>query len=123
MRRIVWTAVVLTIVGVAGLASFGDVPPTLRPGAMGGGVTLLPNGWRIAPAGRHVQIGDLPLSMVPSPDGRFLIITNNGWEKPTLSVFDTKSLQVVSRLAVNNAWLGLAWHPDRHRLFSSGASE
>ena len=28
---------------------------TARPGAQGGGVTLLPNGWRIAPAGRHIR--------------------------------------------------------------------
>src|SRR5262249_49365847 len=55
----------------AALASaYGDAPPTLRPGALGGGVTLLPNGWKIAPAGRHVQVGSLPLAVVESPDGK-----------------------------------------------------
>ena len=38
------------------------------PGPQGGGVTLLPNGWRIAPAGRHITVGDLPLAMVESAD-------------------------------------------------------
>ncbi|PYR73207.1 MAG: hypothetical protein DMF86_21125 [Acidobacteria bacterium] len=125
MRRHVAMLVTFTFCVAGALVPLAQRSPSpaARPGYLGDGVTLLPNGWRIAPAGRHVQIGDLPLNMVPSPDGRFLIITNNGWEKPTLSVFDTKSLQVVSRLAVNNAWLGLAWHPDGHRLFSSGASE
>src|SRR5438477_184084 len=59
-----------------------------KPGALGGGVTLLPNGWRIAPAGRHLAIGDLPLNMVLSPDGHSLIVTNNGFLKPTLRVVD-----------------------------------
>ncbi len=39
-----------------------------RPGREGDSV-LLPNGWRIAPAGRHLAVGDLPLAMVESPDG------------------------------------------------------
>src|SRR5689334_22097133 len=54
-----------------------------RPGRQADGATLLPNGWRIAPAGHHVQVGDLPLNMAPSIDGRFLVITNNGWTLPT----------------------------------------
>jgi YVTN family beta-propeller protein len=94
-----------------------------RPGLQEAGVTLLPNGWRIAPAGHHVQVGDLPLNMIASPDGRFLIITNNGWMKPTLTVFDTKLQAVVGRTPLDHAWLGLAWHPDGKRLYSSGANE
>ena len=42
-------------------------PPTQRPGVQGRGVTLLPNGWRIAPAGRHLQAGDFPLAMTATP--------------------------------------------------------
>src|SRR4051794_15566229 len=68
--------------------------PAARPGRQRSGATLLPNGWRIAPAGHHLQVGDLPLNMLPSPDGRFVAITNNGWSKPTLTLFDTKTEQV-----------------------------
>src|SRR5213594_1061743 len=93
------------------------------PGPQGGGVTLLPNGWRIAPAGRHITVGDLPLAMVESPDGRYLIVSNDGYAKPTLAVVDTARLIVKSRVAVENAWLGLAWHPDGRRLYCSGAGE
>src|SRR2546425_11122065 len=91
------------------------------PGPQGGGVTLLPNGWRIAPAGRHITVGDLPLAMLESADGRYLIVSNNGYAKPTLVVVDTTHLMVKGRLPVDNAWLGLAWHPDGRRLFYSGA--
>ncbi len=116
------TAVLVTAALVAPLAQRGPAPPQ-KPGVLGGGVTLLPNGWKIAPAGRHIAAGDLPLNMVQSPDGRYLVITNNGYAKPTLTVVDLKTFFVVSRADVDHAWLGLAFHPDGQRLFSSGAAQ
>ena len=75
----------------------GDTAPgAIRPGALGNGVTLLPNGWKIAPAGRHVQVGDLPLAMLESPDGRALLVANNGFAKPTISVVDLQNQTVSS---------------------------
>jgi len=114
-------AVVLATV-TAGAFVRGDTPPAaLRPGALGGGVTLLPNGWKLVPAGRHVQVGDLPLAMVESPDGRSLLVANNGFAKPTISVVDFQNQIVRSALVLDHAWLGMAWHPDGRRLYVSGA--
>ena len=104
------------------LAEVGPAAPA-RPGYQGNGLTLLPNGWRLSPEGRHVTVGDLPMNLVPSPDGRFVAILTNGWSKPAVSIFDAHTLQVISRLEIEHAWLGLVWHPDGHRLFISGASE
>jgi DNA-binding beta-propeller fold protein YncE len=86
-------------------------------------VTLLPNGWRIAPVGRHLDAGDLPLAMALHPDGRHLVVVDNGWSKPSLRVVDLERWQVIQNLPVDNAWLGLVWHPDGERLFSSGAAD
>ena len=107
------------VVSVARLAP----PPPTWPGSLGNGVTLLPNGWKIQPAGRHMSIGDLPLAMVESPDGNFLVVTNNGYAKPTLTVVDLKRGYVASKVTIDHAWLGLAWHPDGRRVFSSGAGQ
>jgi YVTN family beta-propeller protein len=96
-------------------------PAPRRPG-LGASDTLLPNGWRIAPAGRHLQVGDLPLSMVQSPDGRYLIVENNGYAKPTLTVVDLKRFVVLDRVPLDSAWLGLAWHPDGKRVYASAGS-
>src|SRR5437773_9692126 len=90
------------------VSSYGDVPASLRPGPLGGGITLLPNGWKIAPAGRHVQVGSLPLAMVESPDGRSLFIASNGYMKPALTVVDIKSERVSDVIVLDHAWLGLA---------------
>jgi len=69
-----------------------------------------------------MTVGDLPLAMAPSPDGRWLIVTVNGYAKPALAVVDTKNFLIKSRYAVENAWLGLAWSPDGKKVYSSGAS-
>jgi YVTN family beta-propeller protein len=97
--------------------------PPPRPGTLGGGIAQLPNGWRIAPTGRHSHIGDLPLNMVWDPSGRSLIVANNGWTRPTLTIFDAVNFQIRATVPVDHAWLGLAWHPDGSRLFTSGAAQ
>jgi DNA-binding beta-propeller fold protein YncE len=104
------------------LAQQAGAPPDL-PGVKGKGVTLLPNGWRIAPEGRSIAVGDFPMSMVLSKDGRYAIVSNNGWSKPSLTVVDLQQQYVKARVPIEHAWLGLAWHPSGDRLYSSGAAE
>jgi YVTN family beta-propeller protein len=113
----------LLLAPVSPLTGGGPTDGPDRPGPAGQGVTLLPNGWRIAPVGRHLDAGDLPLAMALHPDGRHLVITNNGWSKPSLRVVDLERWQVIQKMALDHAWLGLVWHPDGRRLLSSGASD
>jgi YVTN family beta-propeller protein len=116
-------AVLLILFFAAALPSAAaQKPKTSRPGRESAGVTLLPNGWRIAPAGRHITVGDLPLAMAESPDGRALVVSNNGYSKPTLSLIDLRTLDVRQTAEVANAWLGIAWHPDGKRLYLSGGA-
>ena len=119
-----WAAalVLVSISGLAPLAQQGPPPPRL-PGRVQAGVTLLPNGWTIAPVGRHATIGDLPLAQVLSPDGRYAIVTNNGYAKPSLTIYDLQNQYVKGRVPLDHAWLGLTWHPDGQRLYSAGAAQ
>ncbi|MCX6551988.1 MAG: bifunctional YncE family protein/alkaline phosphatase family protein [Acidobacteria bacterium] len=114
--------IVFIVAAVGSVAQRGPALPAL-PGSLGKGVTLLPNGWKIQPAGRHIMVGDLPLAMIESPDGSSLIITNNGYAKPTLTVVDLTRGYVASKTPLEHAWLGLAWHPDGRRVYSSGAGQ
>src|SRR5258708_6545492 len=125
MRRFAVRATFGAMVLAAAVSPLAQRGPTAPqwPGYQGDGVTLLPNGWRIAPEGRHLTVGALPMNLVPSPDGRFVAISTSGWAKPAISIFDTTNLQVVNRIDVDHTWLGLVWHPDGKRLFASGASE
>ena len=56
---------VLVFAGVAfrrSIAQSFSTPLVVSPGALTDGTTLLPNGWRIAPAGRHLGVSTLPLN-------------------------------------------------------------
>jgi DNA-binding beta-propeller fold protein YncE len=113
------------VVAAASLSTLAQHGPAAAawPGYKGDGVTLLPNGWKIAPEGRHVTVGDLPMNVVPSPDGRLLAISTSGYTKPAISLFDTKTLQIIGHIDVEHTWLGLVWQPDGKKIFASGASE
>src|SRR6202162_4276997 len=112
---------VCLLVGIAAVAGAQKRPEIERPGVERG-ATLLPNGWKIKPAGRHMNVGDLPLAMVESGDGRYLIVTDNGYVQPALTVVDLKNFTVARKVPLENAWLGLAWSPDGTKLYSSGAA-
>jgi YVTN family beta-propeller protein len=109
--------VVVLLLGLSAADARGDSRP--RPGPVARGEVLLPSGWSIAPVGRHLPVGDLPLDMAESPDGRFLVVTNGGYSKPWLDVIDLERWQALDRTPVENAWLGLAFDATGRRVFSS----
>jgi len=113
-------AAILVLLATTAAAALSDGPPSARPGRVGAGVTLLPNGWKIAPAGRHVQVGHLPLSVVESSDGRSLFVASNGFNQPTIAIVDPEQLYVRGSVVLDHSWLGLAWHPAGDRLYVSG---
>jgi len=125
MRRYVGLLVFGLVVAAASLSTLAVNGPSapVWPGYQGHGVTLLPNGWKIAPEGRHITVGDLPMGLVPSPDGRLLAISTGGYTRPAITLFDTRTQQIVSRAEVDHTWLGLVWAPDGKKIFASGASE
>jgi YVTN family beta-propeller protein len=98
-------------------------PATGVPGALADGSTLLANGWRIAPAGRTLKVGTLPMNIVVSPDGRYAVVTNNGVTRPSFTVIDIASWTIKSTTPVDAAWLGLVFSPDGTRLYSAGAAQ
>ena len=118
-RKISIVGLVALALATGALAQPSVLPQ--RPGAAKG-QTLLPNGWRIAPAGKHVGVGDLPLAMVESADGRYAIVANNGYQKPSLTVVDLLRMVITQHIPLDSAWLGLAWHPDGQRLYCSGSA-
>src|SRR5262249_1264181 len=97
--------------------------PSAQPGGQSDGSMLLPNGWRIAPAGRSLALSTLPLNIVLSPDGKYAIVTNNGLMKPSLSIIDIANWSLKNAVALDNAWVGLAWHPDGTKIYSAGGSQ
>src|SRR6266568_9186143 len=83
------------------------VAKRLVPGRLASGVTVLPSGWRIRPAGRQVTVGTLPLNLVTLSEGS-LVVTNNGYGVNGVMRIDPVTAQVVWRAPLPAAWLGLA---------------
>src|ERR1043166_993452 len=128
-----WTAIRLVIVGLviavlafsnAIIRAQNDAPPlALPPAARADGTTLLANGWRLAPAGKHLSLSTLPLNIALSPDGRYALVTNDGVAKPSISVVDLASWSIKSTEQMEHAWLGLAISPDGRKVYSASASQ
>jgi YVTN family beta-propeller protein len=102
---------------VALLARGGDKPRFAGPSERG---FLLPNGWTITPAGEQVILTDLPLNIVPTPDGRHALVATSGYNAHELSLVDLPARKVVASQAVRQSWYGLACDAASGRVWWSG---
>ena len=101
------------------LSSFGQTPGKMHTT----GQVLLPNGWKLSPAGRALPLGDLPLNMQLSASGRLLAVTNNGESTQSIQLFDPKTEKKLDERIVGKAWYGLAFSHDETRLYASGGND
>jgi DNA-binding beta-propeller fold protein YncE len=112
------------VLSARGLMRAQSAPaPSGLPGALSDGTTLLANGWRVAPVGKHLAVSTLPLNIALSPDGRYAVVTNNGLAKPSLSVVDLTTWSIKQTTAIDAAWYGLAWSPDGKNVYVGGAAQ
>jgi len=81
----------------------------------------LANGWRITPAGRQVPMpGDQPVTMIVSPDQRYLIINTAGFHDHDVVIFDMRSEKVVQSINLGKDWDGMALDSKTSDLYISG---
>jgi len=97
------------------------VAPGVLPGPLAGtGQTLLSNGWKLSPAGAATPLGDLPLNLQISPDGRLAAVVNAGWGQNSVQLLNAATGEVLDTRVVPAAWAGLAFAPDGRTLYASG---
>ena len=96
--------------------------PRVQPGQQPDHATLLPSGWKITPAGKQTPVDTLPMQMIASPDGKYLLVLNGGYNPPSISVLDAASGAEVGRTRVPDAWLGLAINRVGNRVYVGGGS-
>jgi len=114
------SAIIFLFVSVIACTNSNSPSGVLTPGAKSDSIVLLPNGWKISSAGRTLPLGDLPLNIILSRDGRYLISTNNGFSHPSLTVVSLDSEKVIQTFSIPDAWLGMVWSNDGNTLFVSG---
>jgi YVTN family beta-propeller protein len=117
MTRRIWTIALMLAGTFATSTRAGDPPQYAGPTERG---FLLPNGWTISPAGTQVVLNDLPLNILPTPDGRHALVTSDGWNDHDLSLVDLAAGKVVSKATVKQSWFGLAADTSVERIWWNG---
>src|ERR1700712_4498145 len=87
------------------------------------GQVLLPNGWKLRPAGTSLPLGDLPLNMQLSASGRLLAVTNNGQSTQSIQLIDPKNEKLLDERIIKKSWYGLAFSHDEKILYVSGGND
>lgn len=84
---------------------------------------ILPNGWGLSPAGHGYLLGDLPLNMAISPSKKLIAVTNNGWSRQCIQLFDVSSEKMLDDVTVGRCWVGLKFSSDGRFLYASGGND
>jgi YVTN family beta-propeller protein len=84
---------------------------------------LLPNGWKLSPAGSYLQLGDLPLNIQLSKSGKLLAVTNNGQSTQSIQLIDPVNEKILDEKIVGKSWYGLTFSNDEKTLYASGGND
>src|SRR5262245_14760395 len=103
-------AVALSLAALALTARAATKPPPRDvPGPADGQRVRLPNGWFLSPAGQQVKVGDLPLGLAISPDGRTAAVTHSGWHAKGLDLVDLEQGTHTQNVPLTETWLGVTF--------------
>jgi YVTN family beta-propeller protein len=114
-----WTLLVFTLLAVAAWSK----PSADLPGVKPSGEVLLPNGWRIQPAGEQLEIDVGALGMALSPNGARLAVLHCGVPKHSVMLIDAPGRRILHQLPIAKGWVGICWSSDGRRLYVSGGSD
>ncbi len=84
---------------------------------------MLPNGWSLTPAGRSVEVGDLPLNIAVSASKKLMAVTNNGQGKQTIQLIDPNTEGVLDNIEIPKSFYGLKFSKDEKHLYASGGND
>ncbi len=92
-------------------------------GRLDDGGFLLNSGWVIHPAGTQIDVDTFPMRSALSPDGKYLLVLNGGYDPPSVSVIDLATQREAHRAPVPDAWMGLAFAPGGNSVYVGGGSK
>lgn len=87
------------------------------------GGTFLPNQWNLRPAGESIPLGDLPVDMALSPDGRLAAISQCGYGKQGIRLISIPDRREVASITEWRMWHGITFSSDGKHLYASGGAD
>lgn len=82
----------------------------------------LPTGVRLDGVGDTVELGSMPLNVVPALSGDKAVVVLSGWREQGIQVVDLKTREVTQTLLQDGAFYGAAFSPDGNTLYVSGGN-
>ncbi len=82
----------------------------------------LPTGVRLDAVGDAVELGSMPLNVVPALSGDKAVVVLGGWREQGIQVVDLKTRRVTQTLLQDGAFYGAAFSPDGNTLYVSGGN-
>src|SRR4051794_18596885 len=113
----------LFLVALLASPAFAEDPkPAAKPQFPGPTATgfLLPNGWHLTPAGRHVETSDLLLNIHPLKDGKHTVVATDGFNQHHVYLIDFVEGKVVADGTARQSWYGLAVSKGEDKVWWSG---
>jgi DNA-binding beta-propeller fold protein YncE len=97
-------------------------PARVLPGLQQDGFVQLPNGWKLNPAGKGIDVGDLPTNVQLHPTGQYAAVLHCGYKEHEVHVLDLNAAKrkIVCRVPVDQAFYGLCFSPDGKQIYASG---
>jgi streptogramin lyase len=116
------TVCLILLAGVTAAQEKPTKNPPGYPGPTDDGF-VLPNGWRLTPAGKQVILTDLALNIRTTPDGKYALVATNGYNAHELTAIDLARLNKVSTQTAPQSWFGLAADSAISKLWWSGGGD
>jgi YVTN family beta-propeller protein len=99
----------------------------IHAGPQGDGTGITTQGWDLTPVGDQVTLGDRPMGIALSPDGKTILVSNDGSSAiESLMVIDRASgdvVQTINYVAPEALWIGLAFSPDGTHAYASAGGD
>lgn len=105
------------------MARLAALPNIAHPRTGGETATTLFNGWQVTPAGRAIALmGDMPLGMRVTPDGKYLLVSTSGFHNESVNVISLDSEKLVQGVDVLSTVYGIAVSPSGDQVYLSGGN-
>jgi YVTN family beta-propeller protein len=114
--------VAVIVAGAFAGAAYAVVAGGIVAGPKGNGTGVTPIGWTAAPAGKQLTLGDRPYGLAASPNGQFLLASNDGQSTQSLEVVDAATGTVIQTIPYtgNEALsFGIVFSPDGSKAYVS----
>jgi YVTN family beta-propeller protein len=122
VRRVLLGVATAGVALAAAAIAFGALSSGRHAGPQGDGTAYTSYGWRVTPNGAQTALGERPYGSALSPDGKHLLVSNDGTGDQSLMVIDAASGATVQTLhypAPQALFIGVAYSPDGQHAYAS----